>query len=205
MCVVLLFYLSDPLCCGTQLSSQQSHSIGAWAKSAGTFDPHYEAASCPPSRGYNLFRHVFTEGVPLSRFADSTLHSNCLHSICVRRPQHKRDITRSFLLIEQFDLKSSVGREKKRVWLHQRHSPRQFTHVMSQTYALHVMVTTELRYECITLSFLIDEYLITELFSGYIVNFVKQVRLTSPDMMLVNEELYAVQGWNERKRFERCG
>ncbi|GFT75890.1 hypothetical protein TNCV_851711 [Trichonephila clavipes] len=47
--------------------------------------------------------------------------------------------------------------------------------------------------ECIACSFQIDECQITEFFSGYIVNFVKHVRLTSPDMMLDNEELYAVQ------------
>ncbi|GFT46534.1 hypothetical protein TNCV_3183981 [Trichonephila clavipes] len=52
-------------------------------------------------------------------------------------------------------------------------------------------------YDCgngnaITRSFQIDECQITEIFSGYIVNFVKRVRSTSPDMMLVNEKLYLV-------------
>ncbi|GFV28921.1 hypothetical protein TNCV_3486631 [Trichonephila clavipes] len=50
--------------------------------------------------------------------------------------------------------------------------------------------TTELRYERITRSILIDEYRITEFFSGYIVNFVKHIRSTLPDMMLVDEELF---------------
>ena len=36
-------------------------------------------------------------------------------------------------------------------------------------------------YECITCSFVIDEYKITEIFSGCIVNFVKHVSSTSPD------------------------
>ncbi|GFV43960.1 hypothetical protein TNCV_492851 [Trichonephila clavipes] len=51
------------------------------------------------------------------------------------------------------------------------------------------MVTAELRYECIMRSFLIDECRITEVFNGYIVNFVKHIPSTSPDMMLVDEEL----------------
>ncbi|GFY05144.1 hypothetical protein TNCV_3270161 [Trichonephila clavipes] len=59
------------------------------------------------------------------------------------------------------------------------------------------MVTSELRYEYIMCSFLIDECRITESFSGYIVNFVKHVRSTSPYMMLVDEELYAVQAWKK--------
>ncbi|GFT38448.1 hypothetical protein TNCV_1195771 [Trichonephila clavipes] len=54
------------------------------------------------------------------------------------------------------------------------------------------MVTSLLRYECIMRSFLIDECRITELFSGCIVNFVKHVRSTSSDMMLVDKDLYAV-------------
>ncbi|GFV27215.1 hypothetical protein TNCV_869451 [Trichonephila clavipes] len=54
------------------------------------------------------------------------------------------------------------------------------------------MVTAELRYECITRSFQIDECRITEFFSGYIVNFVKHVRSTSPDMMLIDDETYAI-------------
>ncbi|GFV02032.1 hypothetical protein TNCV_535401 [Trichonephila clavipes] len=41
------------------------------------------------------------------------------------------------------------------------------------------MVTANLLCECITHSFLIDECRITEIFSGYIVNFVKQVWWTS--------------------------
>ncbi|GFX20213.1 hypothetical protein TNCV_1437731 [Trichonephila clavipes] len=53
--------------------------------------------------------------------------------------------------------------------------------------------TAELRYDCITLSFLIDKCRITEFFSGCIVNVMKRVRSTSPDMIMVNEELYAVQ------------
>ncbi|GFU98892.1 hypothetical protein TNCV_3381381 [Trichonephila clavipes] len=60
-----------------------------------------------------------------------------------------------------------------------------------------LMVVAELRYECITCSFLIDEDRITEFFSGYITNFVKHVRSTSPDMMLVDEVLYAVQVWKK--------
>ncbi|GFU91046.1 hypothetical protein TNCV_4923771 [Trichonephila clavipes] len=59
------------------------------------------------------------------------------------------------------------------------------------------MVTVELRYECITCRFLIDECWITNLFRGYIVNFVKHVRSMSPDIMLVDEELYAVQAWKK--------
>ncbi|GFT55734.1 hypothetical protein TNCV_4313631 [Trichonephila clavipes] len=69
-----------------------------------------------------------------------------------------------------------------------------------QTYILCTavqMVTPELRYECITCCFLIDEYQITELFSGYIVNFVKHVRFTSPDMMLYQTALYAVHAWKK--------
>ncbi|GFW40721.1 hypothetical protein TNCV_4528101 [Trichonephila clavipes] len=41
---------------------------------------------------------------------------------------------------------------------------------------------------------------ITESFSGYIVNFVKHVCSTSPDMMQVYKELYVVQTW--KKAFE---
>ncbi len=59
------------------------------------------------------------------------------------------------------------------------------------------MVTAELHYECITRRFLIDEYRITEFFSGYIVNLVKQACFTSPDMKLVDEELCAVQTWKK--------
>ncbi|GFV91682.1 hypothetical protein TNCV_4762471 [Trichonephila clavipes] len=44
------------------------------------------------------------------------------------------------------------------------------------------MVAVELRCECITHSFLIDECWIKEFFSGYIVNFVKHVRSGSPDV-----------------------
>ncbi|GFU58719.1 hypothetical protein TNCV_932631 [Trichonephila clavipes] len=44
----------------------------------------------------------------------------------------------------------------------------------------------KLRYECITCSFLIDECRVTEFFSSYIVNIVKHLRSTSPDMMLVD-------------------
>ncbi|GFW06123.1 uncharacterized protein TNCV_4479151 [Trichonephila clavipes] len=51
---------------------------------------------------------------------------------------------------------------------------------------------TELRYECITRSFLIDECRITEFFSGYIVNFMKHIHSTSPDMRLFDEELCQV-------------
>ncbi|GFX87467.1 hypothetical protein TNCV_1330021 [Trichonephila clavipes] len=45
------------------------------------------------------------------------------------------------------------------------------------------------RIECIKRSFLIDE--------AVIVNLVKHVRSVSPDMMLVNEETYAVQAWKK--------
>ncbi|GFV64879.1 hypothetical protein TNCV_3847441 [Trichonephila clavipes] len=62
-------------------------------------------------------------------------------------------------------------------------------------YALRVR--PELRYECITRSFLINECRITKCFSGYIVNFVKHVCSTSSDMMLVDEELYEVQSWKK--------
>ncbi|GFS64451.1 hypothetical protein TNCV_3956101 [Trichonephila clavipes] len=58
-------------------------------------------------------------------------------------------------------------------------------------------VTTELRYEYITRCYLIDECRITELFSGNIVNFVKHVRSTSPDIMLVDEKLYAIKAWKK--------
>ncbi|GFX73949.1 hypothetical protein TNCV_397601 [Trichonephila clavipes] len=47
----------------------------------------------------------------------------------------------------------------------------------------HVNGNGELRYECIPRSFLIDECRITELFSDYIVNFVKHVHSMSPDVM----------------------
>ncbi|GFX60314.1 hypothetical protein TNCV_4740701 [Trichonephila clavipes] len=66
-------------------------------------------------------------------------------------------------------------------------------------------LTAQLRYECFMHSFLINEYLITQFFSGFIVNFVKHVRSTSPDMMLVNEELCAVQALKERRHLKRCG
>ncbi|GFU07598.1 hypothetical protein TNCV_2225681 [Trichonephila clavipes] len=56
-------------------------------------------------------------------------------------------------------------------------------------------VTAKLRYECITHSFLINECRITEFFRSYIVNFVEPVRSTSPDMMLVNEELNSAEAW----------
>ncbi|GFX26725.1 hypothetical protein TNCV_1838981 [Trichonephila clavipes] len=61
------------------------------------------------------------------------------------------------------------------------------------------MVTAERaqRYEYITHNFLIDKWQITEFFSGYIVILMKQLQLVdqlmSPDMMLVDEELYAFQ------------
>ncbi|GFV16518.1 hypothetical protein TNCV_4785801 [Trichonephila clavipes] len=51
------------------------------------------------------------------------------------------------------------------------------------------MVTAELRYDCIRRSFLINEGQIPEFSSGYIVNFVKHIRSSSLDMMLVNKEL----------------
>ncbi|GFS91934.1 hypothetical protein TNCV_1931101 [Trichonephila clavipes] len=57
------------------------------------------------------------------------------------------------------------------------------------------MVAAELRSECITCSFVIDELRITKLFRGYIVNFMIHVRSTSPDMML-----YVVQAWKEEFR-----
>ncbi|GFY05268.1 hypothetical protein TNCV_2207141 [Trichonephila clavipes] len=59
------------------------------------------------------------------------------------------------------------------------------------------MVIVELRNECITLSFLLEECQITESFSAYIVNFVRPVRFTSPDMMLVDKDLHAVQAWKK--------
>ncbi|GFW95496.1 uncharacterized protein TNCV_1721981 [Trichonephila clavipes] len=59
------------------------------------------------------------------------------------------------------------------------------------------MVTAELSYKCITLSFLTDECRIREVFSGFVINFVKHVRFTSPDMIPVDEELYAVQAWKK--------
>ncbi|GFV94855.1 hypothetical protein TNCV_1028531 [Trichonephila clavipes] len=57
-----------------------------------------------------------------------------------------------------------------------------------------------LRIECITLGCLIDEYRITEFFSGYFANFVKHVRSTSPDIMQNVEESN-----HARKTLERCG
>ncbi|GFV86489.1 hypothetical protein TNCV_2156821 [Trichonephila clavipes] len=68
------------------------------------------------------------------------------------------------------------------------------------------MVTAEMRYECITRSFLIDECRFTEFFSGYIVN-VKHVRSTSPDMMLVDQERYRSLSWHyfqDGDRFNSC-
>ncbi|GFW34571.1 hypothetical protein TNCV_952011 [Trichonephila clavipes] len=62
-----------------------------------------------------------------------------------------------------------------------------------QTCRLVQMVTAELRYECFTRTFLIDQCRIAELFSGYIINFVKHVRFTSSDVMLVNE------AWKKKK------
>ncbi|GFY12736.1 hypothetical protein TNCV_2449271 [Trichonephila clavipes] len=59
------------------------------------------------------------------------------------------------------------------------------------------MVMAELRDECKTLSFLIDECRITECFSGYIVNFLMHVRTRSPYITLVDEELYPVQAWKK--------
>ena len=53
-----------------------------------------------------------------------------------------------------------------------------------------LMVTAELRYECITHRFQIDQCRIKELFSDYICNLVKHIRSTSPDMKLIAEELY---------------
>ncbi|GFS54793.1 hypothetical protein TNCV_3575441 [Trichonephila clavipes] len=58
------------------------------------------------------------------------------------------------------------------------------------------MITAELRNECILSRSLIDECRITGFFSGYIVNCVKLVRSTSPEM-LVDEELYEVQTWKK--------
>ncbi|GFY24402.1 hypothetical protein TNCV_1014501 [Trichonephila clavipes] len=66
------------------------------------------------------------------------------------------------------------------------------------------MVTAELHYECITRRLIIDECRITEFFSGNIVNCAKHVHSTSPDMMLVDEELFPVQAW-KKKHLERCG
>ncbi|GFS76753.1 hypothetical protein TNCV_1623061 [Trichonephila clavipes] len=39
-----------------------------------------------------------------------------------------------------------------------------------------------------------------KIFSGYIVNFVKHVRSTPSDMVLVNDELFAVQAWKKASR-----
>ncbi|GFV27107.1 hypothetical protein TNCV_4853441 [Trichonephila clavipes] len=41
--------------------------------------------------------------------------------------------------------------------------------------------------------FLIDECRITELFSFYLVNFVKHLHSKLPDMMLIDEELHPVK------------
>lgn len=64
-----------------------------------------------------------------------------------------------------------------------------------QTCIIHTavqMVTTELlRYECMTRSFLIYECWIKEFFCGYIVNLMKHVHSTSPDLRLVEEKLAA--------------
>ncbi|GFW32608.1 hypothetical protein TNCV_3678561 [Trichonephila clavipes] len=49
-----------------------------------------------------------------------------------RGTQHKEVISRSFLPIQRFDEQSTVGREKRQVWQHQRHSPRHFTYVIPQ-------------------------------------------------------------------------
>ncbi|GFY18109.1 hypothetical protein TNCV_2045181 [Trichonephila clavipes] len=46
-------------------------------------------------------------------------------------------------------------------------------------------------------SFLTDECQITEFFSGSIFNFVKHVCFQSPDMMLIDKELFAVQAWKK--------
>ncbi|GFX82286.1 hypothetical protein TNCV_972981 [Trichonephila clavipes] len=63
------------------------------------------------------------------------------------------------------------------------------------------MVKTELRYECITSSYRIDECRITEYFSGYIFNFVKLFlfHFTRHDA-----GRRAVRS-PERKHLERCG
>ena len=55
------------------------------------------------------------------------------------------------------------------------------------------MVTAELRFECIKRGFQIDECLITEFFSSYIANLVKQVRSTSSDIKMVDKELHTIQ------------
>ncbi|GFS99033.1 hypothetical protein TNCV_1890431 [Trichonephila clavipes] len=65
------------------------------------------------------------------------------------------------------------------------------------------MITADLLYKCITRSFLINECRITEFFSGYIVNFVRHVRSTQPDMMLVDEEY--TQSKSGRNPLERRG
>ncbi|GFW40237.1 hypothetical protein TNCV_1696451 [Trichonephila clavipes] len=59
------------------------------------------------------------------------------------------------------------------------------------------VVIVQLRCERIMRSFLIDECRITEFFSSYIFNFVKHFRSSSPDMMLIDEELYVVQAWKK--------
>ncbi|GFY04733.1 hypothetical protein TNCV_419871 [Trichonephila clavipes] len=60
------------------------------------------------------------------------------------------------------------------------------------------MVQAELHNDFITRCFLSNECRVTEFFSGYTVNFVKHVRSKSPDMLLADEELYAVQAWKNR-------
>ncbi|GFV91853.1 hypothetical protein TNCV_2975241 [Trichonephila clavipes] len=52
---------------------------------------------------------------------------------------------------------------------------------------------TKLSYEYITRSFRIDECRITEFFSSFIVNFGKHVRLTLPDMIVVDKDLKIAQ------------
>ena len=59
------------------------------------------------------------------------------------------------------------------------------------------MVAAELLYGFITLSFLIDECVISEFFSDFIISLVKQFLSTVPDMKLVDEELHAVQVWKK--------
>ena len=42
-----------------------------------------------------------------------------------------------------------------------------------------------------------DECRITEFFSRYIVSLVKEIRSTSPDVKMVDEELYPLQAWKK--------
>ncbi|GFU81549.1 hypothetical protein TNCV_4926801 [Trichonephila clavipes] len=62
------------------------------------------------------------------------------------------------------------------------------------TYTIVQMVKAEMRYECIMRGILIDESRIKKSIS---INNVKSVHSTSPDMMLIIKELYAVKVWKK--------